>query len=92
MTLIGATVMKRILTSTIQVAVIATLMTAVGCTKMPSPEDLDKLGQQKSAADDAEQKVADLEKQKASLEQELADIKAVLQQHEEEFAELKNRK
>ncbi|MGL1936654.1 MAG: hypothetical protein OCD01_16605 [Fibrobacterales bacterium] len=84
--------MKTLLSNTFKAATVGLILVAVGCTKMPSPEDLDKLEQQKSAADAAEQKVVELERQKATLQQELADVQALLAQHEQEFAELKNRK
>jgi len=81
--------MKKLIYS---IAIIGAVLVASGCTKMPSPEDLDKLSQQKAAADAAEARVAELEKQKAQLQQDLADVQAVLKQHEDEFAELKQRK
>ena len=67
-------------------------VTATGCTKYPTEEELNLLEMQKQAADDAEAKVADLENEKARLERELEAAKKELADHEAEFEEIKKRK
>jgi predicted RNase H-like nuclease (RuvC/YqgF family) len=64
---------------------------AVGCTKYPSPEELSLLEQQIEAADAAEARVAELEKEKARLEAELERQKKILSEHEAEMEEIKRR-
>ena len=66
-------------------------LTAVGCARKPTPEEMDALNQQIKAADDAEARVAELESQKQSLESELSQLQTKYTETEAEFETLKQR-
>jgi|Deesub1362B_J571_1020462.scaffolds.fasta_scaffold05504_5 outer membrane murein-binding lipoprotein Lpp len=62
-----------------------------GCTRYANEEQLKQLEDTKNAALSAEQKVKDLEAQKANLEKELAAKKAELEKVKQEKATVKER-
>lgn len=67
------------------------LLLLSGCTKRPTLEEMAVLEQQIAAAESAEKKVSDLEREKANLEAELSSQQQTLADHESEFAEIKRR-
>jgi hypothetical protein len=84
--------MKAKISKGLLFGVLAISLMAVGCTRMPTPEELTLLEQQKQAADDAESRVAELENEKAGFERQLEASKKSLADHEAEFEEIKRRK
>lgn len=61
------------------------------CTKRPTPEQLNKLEESRSAAESAEKKLAQLRKERAELESQLEAKKAELQEAEAQRDDLKQK-
>jgi peptidoglycan hydrolase CwlO-like protein len=66
-------------------------LTTVGCGRTPTPEEMDALNRQIRAADAAEAKVSDLEREKARLQRELVNEQQKLEALKAEFEEVKQR-
>jgi len=79
------------LTAKLSVLAVLSVVLMSGCTRRPNAEELAILEQQIAAADAAEQRVADLEKEKARLQAELDRQQGILSDHEAEFEEIKRR-
>jgi outer membrane murein-binding lipoprotein Lpp len=62
---------------------------AVGCASGPSQAEMDALEKQRMAAEAAEQKVAELQAEKARLERKVAEKKASKQAADEKLAVIK---
>ncbi|MFC1553798.1 hypothetical protein ACFL7D_04105 [candidate division KSB1 bacterium] len=62
-----------------------------GCTKYASPEDLAELERQKQAALSAEEKVQQLEQQKADLERQIREKQRELEQKEALLRQIRGR-
>jgi len=61
-----------------------------GCTKKPSTEDVSKLDDARTAAEDAEKKLGELRQERMKLEQDLQDQQTELQKNEQEKSDLEN--
>jgi len=60
------------------------LLLSLGCTKKPSPDELNKLKEARMAAEAAEKKLADLRNERLQLESSLEAKKDELRKAEEE--------
>jgi len=69
--------------------VLALSLLAIGCTKHPSDEELQTLNETRTAAEQAEQTVQDLQKQKRDLQAELESKKDELARAKAEQARVK---
>ena len=65
------------------VIICAGLLTS-GCTRKPSPDEINKLQEQRSAAESAEKKLSELRDERAKLEAQLEAKKTELKKAEEE--------
>lgn len=71
------------------VVTVAMALGVGGCTKRPSEEELAKLEEARMAAENAEQKLAQLRNERMQLERTLEEKQAELRRHEEERDELR---
>ena len=79
---------NRVMRVLVVSGLIAGGMMVGGCTKRPSEEELAKLEETRQAADAAEQKLAELRRERMELESVLQEKQAELQRHEEERDDL----
>ena len=72
-------------------ALLAIFLLAMGCTKRPSPAQLNTLDAALQSAETAEAELASLESEYAELESELARAKQILAENESEYEVVKNK-
>lgn len=65
--------------------------TLPGCTKRPTEDELTKLQEARAAAESAEQKLADLRRERMALEEQLSQKESELREHEAERDDLKEK-
>ena len=68
---------------------LTTALSFQGCTKRPSPDELTRLDEARTAAESAERKLSELRSERVQLEKVLEEKQAELKKHEEERDDLK---